>query len=57
MEQMAKSKGNRIRLLSPYKEHLAQAFAFLYTRVALPVPIPEIGKEKVQVRTGPKLIP
>jgi len=41
MEQMAKSRGNRIRLCSPYKEHLAQAFAFLYMRVALPNPIDE----------------
>lgn len=39
MDQMAKSRGNRICLLSPYKEQLAQAFAFLYMRVALPNPI------------------
>ncbi len=41
MEQIAKSGGKRIRLLSPYKEQLAQAFAFLYMRVALPNPINE----------------
>lgn len=41
MKQMVKSSGDRIRLLSPYKEQLAQAFAYFYMRVALPNPIDE----------------
>jgi hypothetical protein len=36
MKQIVQSKGKRLRLLSPYKEHLAQAFAYFYKRVALP---------------------
>ena len=32
--------GNRIRLLPPYREHLAQAFARFFMRVGLPVDIP-----------------
>lgn len=32
--------GNRIRLQSPYREHLAQAFARYFMRVGLPVDIP-----------------
>ena len=35
----ASSAGNRIRLLPPYREHLAQAFARFFMRVGLPVPI------------------
>lgn len=34
------SVGNRIRLLPPYREHLAQAFARFFMRVGLPVDIP-----------------
>ena len=41
MKQMVASQGNRLRLLSPYKEQLAQAFAYFYMRVALPSPIDE----------------
>ncbi len=33
--------GERIRLLSPYREHLSQAFARFFMRVGLPVDIPE----------------
>lgn len=32
--------GERIRLLPPYREHLAQAFARFFMRVGLPVDIP-----------------
>jgi len=32
--------GNRCRLLSPYKEHLSQAFARFFMRVGLPLDIP-----------------
>jgi len=31
---------NRLRLLSPYREHLSQAFARFFMRVGLPVDIP-----------------
>ena len=36
----------RLRLLSPYKEHLAQAFARFFMRVGLPVDIPIFKKKK-----------
>ena len=37
---LAKRTGQRLRLLSPYKEHLSQAFARFFMRVGLPVDIP-----------------
>jgi hypothetical protein len=40
-KQLAQSKGKRIRLRSPYKEKLAQTFAYYYMRVALPIDIAE----------------
>lgn len=36
LEQYAKSLGPRLRLRSPYREHLAQAFARYFMRVGLP---------------------
>jgi hypothetical protein len=36
VRRKAKSQGKRLRLLPPYREHLAQAFARFYMRVALP---------------------
>jgi hypothetical protein len=36
LEQFAVSQGNRLRLRSPYREHLAQAFARYFMRVGLP---------------------
>jgi len=39
MKQLALVKGERIRLRSPYKEKLAQAFAYYYMRVASPIDI------------------
>jgi len=38
--EFVKEKGDRIRLLSPYREHLSQAFARFFMRVGLPVDIP-----------------
>jgi len=38
---LAKSRGDRLRLLPPYREHLSQAFARFFMRVGLPVDIPE----------------
>jgi len=36
LKGIARSKGNRLRLRSPYKEHLAQGFARFFMRVGLP---------------------
>jgi hypothetical protein len=36
LEQFAASQGPRLRLRSPYREHLAQAFARYFMRVGLP---------------------
>ncbi len=38
--QFAAKSGDRIRLLSPYREHLSQSFARLFMRVGLPTDIP-----------------
>ncbi len=40
LTKLAKKRGKRIRLLPPYREHLAQAFARFFMRVGLPVDIP-----------------
>jgi hypothetical protein len=37
-------QGRRLRLLSPYKEHLSQAFARFFMRVGLPTDIPAFKK-------------
>jgi hypothetical protein len=37
----AAAAGNRLRMLPPYREHLAQAFARFFMRVGLPIDIPE----------------
>lgn len=37
---LVRSKGRRLRLLPPYREHLSQAFARFFMRVGLPVDIP-----------------
>ncbi len=36
----AEKRGDRLRLLPPYREHLSQAFARFFMRVGLPVDIP-----------------
>ncbi len=41
LKQIASSRGNRIRLLPPYREHLSQSFARFFMRVGLPVDIPQ----------------
>ncbi len=46
LKQMAKSSGKRLRLLSPYKEKLAQAFAYYYMRIASPSDIPKFERTK-----------
>jgi len=37
---LVKRRGKRLHLLSPYREHLSQAFARFFMRVGLPVDIP-----------------
>lgn len=51
MKQIALSKGKRLRLRSPYKERLAQAFAYFHMRVALPHDLPtfEVAKASAQI--------
>ena len=41
VEEFTKRTGKRVRLLSPYKEHLSQAFARYFMRVGLPRPLKE----------------
>ncbi|NOY28381.1 MAG: hypothetical protein GXP62_21190 [Oligoflexia bacterium] len=38
--EVARQRGERARLLPPYREHLSQAFARYFMRVGLPVDIP-----------------
>jgi hypothetical protein len=38
-------EGERLRLLPPYREHLSQAFARVYMRVALPIDIVALSSE------------
>jgi len=40
LAEFASKKGERLRLLPPYREHLSQAFARFFMRVGLPVDIP-----------------
>ena len=39
----AKQEGNRVRLTSPYKEHMSQAYAKFFMRVGLPNDIQPFG--------------
>ena len=41
----AEQAGKRVRVRSPYREHLAQAYARYYMRVGLPVDIPRFQTE------------
>lgn len=45
IKKIAESNAPRLRLVSPYKEHLSQAFARYFMRVGLPLDIP---KEKIK---------
>ena len=40
VKQVAVNQGGRVRLLPPYREHLAQAFARQFMRVGLPFDLP-----------------
>lgn len=46
LEKFAQKKQKRLRLLSPYREHLSQALARYFMRVGLPSNIPEFKKTK-----------
>ncbi|HCI81798.1 MAG TPA: hypothetical protein DHW02_19150 [Ktedonobacter sp.] len=43
LTQFAASQGRRLRLRSPYKEKLSQAFGHFFSRVGLPTDIPPFG--------------
>jgi hypothetical protein len=45
IEQYKNSQEKRIRLNSPYKEHLSQSYARFYMRVGLPSDIPQFKKK------------
>ncbi len=49
VREFTRRAGKRLRLLPPYREHLAQAFARFFMRVGLPVDIP---KDKMKNRPG-----
>jgi hypothetical protein len=49
VRQHAAQSGKRLRLCSPYKEHLAQAFARFFMRVGLPA---DISESKIKTPTG-----
>ena len=44
VRQFVASKESRLRLLPPYREHLAQAFARFFMRVGLPI---DMAREKI----------
>jgi hypothetical protein len=48
VRNMAGAIGQRPRLRSPYREHLAQAFARYFMRVGLPVDIPAYRSDRAE---------
>lgn len=44
LSDLTMKKGERLRLLPPYREHLSQSFARFFMRVGLPVDIPAFKK-------------
>lgn len=46
LKDVAVNNGERLRLLPPFREHLSQAFARFFMRVALPEDIPKIVTEE-----------
>jgi len=40
LKELAKQQSPRLRLLPPYREHLAQGFARFFMRVGLPIDVP-----------------
>jgi len=56
LKQLIRSHSKRLRLLSPYKEYLAQAFARYDMRVALPFDIEKFDVAKIQAQLSTKLL-
>ena len=52
VEDFAERAHRRLRLLPPYREHLAQAFARFFMRVGLPIDIPEFGERDSNASRG-----
>ena len=52
MKQIALSNGKRLRLRSPYKERMAQAFAYFHMRVALPNGLPSHAEAKALMQVS-----
>jgi hypothetical protein len=50
ISEKAKSQDKRLRLKSPFREHLSQAFARFFMRVGLPADIPKFIENEVSVR-------
>lgn len=50
VRQFVAQAGKRLRLLPPYREHLAQSFARFFMRVGLPV---DIARDKIARRPAP----
>lgn len=55
IRQMAQHLGPRPRIRSPYREHLAQAFARYFMRVGLPVDLPPFKSDKAEAEVVKKL--
>ena len=55
LKKMASDCGLRPRIRSPYREHLAQAFARYFMRVGLPVDIPPFKSDKAESELLKKL--
>lgn len=53
--RLAGERGPRPRLLSPYREHLAQAVARYYMRVGLPADIPSFAADRTEWELERKL--
>lgn len=55
VRQMAEGAGLRPRIRSPYREHLAQAFARYFMRVGLPVDLPPFRSERAEAEVMRRL--
>lgn len=55
VRSFANNSGPRTRIRSPYREHLAQAFARYFMRVGLPVDIPGFSSDKAEAEVIKKL--
>jgi hypothetical protein len=55
LRKFAEDSGPRRRVRSPYREHLAQAFARYFMRVGLPVDIPHFAVDKDERRAIERL--